>query len=215
MTCEENRLELGAYVLGALGPAERREVDGHVAHCSDCRAELAELAELPALLGRLSEQEAAEGIDDELPASLLPQLLAQVGAERRHRRRRGLVAVAAALLVAVAGTGFAITQSLGHQSAEQVVANSAAGVTTSASLRGEHDRTAISLRISGVPAGQWCRLIAVDGAGQQQVLSEWQADYVGVASVTATAAGAPKDIRTLRVVDRQGRPLAELPVTAS
>jgi predicted anti-sigma-YlaC factor YlaD len=215
MTCDEIRLELGAYVLGALGPAERMSVDGHVAHCPDCCAELAELAELPALLGRLSEKEAAEGIDEELPPDLLPQLLTRVSAERRRRRRGTVVAVAAAALVAVAGTGFAATQLVGQRSADQVVATSAAGVTTSASLRGEHDGTAISLRISGVTAGQWCRLIAVDDAGRQQVLSDWQADYEGVADITASAAAGPEQIRTLRVVTPQGGPLAELPVARS
>ena len=215
MTCDENRLELGAYVLGALSPAERMSVDAHLAHCPDCRAELAGLAELPALLGRLSEQEAADGLDDEVPPNLLPQLLAQVSTERRQRRRTTLVAVAAAVVVAAAGTGFAATQVVGHRSTDQVVASSTAGVTTSASLRGAHDGTDITLRISGVPAGQWCRLIAVDDSGGSQVLSDWRADYAGVASITASASVAPKQIRTLRVVTPAGRSLAELPVAGA
>jgi anti-sigma factor RsiW len=212
MTCDEIRLDLGAHVLGALTPAERMRVDTHVARCADCAAELAELAELPALLGRLSAEEAAQGLDEELPPNLLPRLLVRVSAERRNRRRRALVAVAAALAVAVAGTGFAATQLVGQHRPDQAVATSAAGVTTSANLRSHHDGAAIELRISGVPAGQWCRLIAVDDAGRQQVLSDWQANYEGAASVSATSSTPPKHIRTLRVVTPDGRPLAELPL---
>ena len=45
--------ELGAYVLGALEPAERRQVEGHLGDCPACAAELAELEPLPALLDRV------------------------------------------------------------------------------------------------------------------------------------------------------------------
>jgi anti-sigma factor RsiW len=52
--CDEIRHALGAYVLGAIDPAERAVVDRHIATCPACRDELAGLAGLPALLGRLS-----------------------------------------------------------------------------------------------------------------------------------------------------------------
>jgi hypothetical protein len=58
MDCGEARISLGVYVLGAIEPAERALVDSHLATCRDCRDELAGLAGLPALLARVSTEEA-------------------------------------------------------------------------------------------------------------------------------------------------------------
>ena len=57
--CQHVRQSLGIYVLGAIDPAERAEVDAHLTGCADCRQELAGLAGLPALLGRVPAAEAA------------------------------------------------------------------------------------------------------------------------------------------------------------
>jgi hypothetical protein len=43
----------GAYVLGALSPAERSAFEKHLATCAECRDAVAEVAVLPGLLGRL------------------------------------------------------------------------------------------------------------------------------------------------------------------
>ncbi|HWU47681.1 MAG TPA: zf-HC2 domain-containing protein [Humibacter sp.] len=47
-----------AYVLGALGAADRREFEDHSAGCPDCRSAVAELAGVPGLLGALSAADA-------------------------------------------------------------------------------------------------------------------------------------------------------------
>ncbi|MGH3631258.1 MAG: anti-sigma factor family protein, partial [Sciscionella sp.] len=52
--CRGPRVWLGAYVLGALEPAERAELETHLADCPACREELAGLAGLPGLLSQLS-----------------------------------------------------------------------------------------------------------------------------------------------------------------
>jgi len=64
MDCAEARLSLGVYVLGAIDPAERALVDAHLATCRDCRDELAGLAGLPALLARVSTEEAIALAED-------------------------------------------------------------------------------------------------------------------------------------------------------
>ncbi len=58
-SCAEIRLELGVYVLGIIGAADRSLVEAHLACCADCRVELAELAGLPRLLRRASADDAA------------------------------------------------------------------------------------------------------------------------------------------------------------
>jgi anti-sigma factor RsiW len=58
MTCDY-ALDDGAYVLGALSPAERGEYERHLATCTECRGSVATLAVLPGLLARLDPQRAA------------------------------------------------------------------------------------------------------------------------------------------------------------
>ncbi|HUN37911.1 MAG TPA: zf-HC2 domain-containing protein [Trebonia sp.] len=70
--CQEARIALGVYVLGAIDPAERARVDAHLATCEACRAELDEFAGLPGMLALVPAGEAialAEGLsaDDLFP----------------------------------------------------------------------------------------------------------------------------------------------------
>jgi anti-sigma factor RsiW len=58
LQCGEICLELGVYVLGTAGAADRRAVGAHLASCADCRGELADLVGLPRLLSRVSADEA-------------------------------------------------------------------------------------------------------------------------------------------------------------
>ena len=85
-SCREIRHSLGVYVLGAIEPGERAQVDEHLATCADCREELASLAGLPALLRRVPTAEAerlavadqADSATGETPPDhLLPSLPGQ------------------------------------------------------------------------------------------------------------------------------------------
>lgn len=114
-----------AYVLGALGPSDRRAYERHLAECDACRSAVAELAGMPGLLSTLSPAH-AEALVAEVPGPDLsdaghgdgPQarpgdvvpLASLARAARRSRvRRRTLGAVAAsALLVAGAVGGSAL-----------------------------------------------------------------------------------------------------------
>jgi hypothetical protein len=104
MSCEFAHDD-GAYVLGALSPAERVAFKQHLATCAECTRSVAALAGLPGLLGRVDatvlEEPTGEPVD-EPPATLLPALMGEV---RRSRRRRTLltagIAAASALLVVV------------------------------------------------------------------------------------------------------------------
>jgi hypothetical protein len=115
MTCEF-AIDDGAYVLGALSPAERADFERHLATCAACREAVAALAVLPGLLGRLDPASAAAlagGYESTPPAppTVLPRVLAAVAQQRRFDRRRvrrrritfsaGLVAAALVLVVGV------------------------------------------------------------------------------------------------------------------
>jgi hypothetical protein len=74
---------LGAYLLGALEPAERSEFERHVSDCARCRDEMIRLAPLPGLLGQLTL--------DDLPVPEpvdLPPLITIPAPERPRRKRR-------------------------------------------------------------------------------------------------------------------------------
>ncbi|MFB4308678.1 anti-sigma factor family protein [Actinomadura sp. GTD37] len=89
--CTDVRTSLGVYVLGALDPGERNQVEHHLEHCPACRDELAGLAGLPAMLGRV-EREQLESVvppqDDSPPPELLDRLLARAAERRRGRLGR-------------------------------------------------------------------------------------------------------------------------------
>ncbi len=109
MTCDFAQDD-GAYVLGALSPAERSAFERHMSTCATCREAVASLAVLPGLLGRLDPATAlalAGGHPDPEPAppTLLPRILAAAAQQRRFERRRqqrrrvGYLAATAATLV--------------------------------------------------------------------------------------------------------------------
>ncbi|MFI0481913.1 anti-sigma factor family protein [Actinomadura sp. 9N215] len=81
--CVDVRTSLGVYVLGALDPAERSQVEGHLAGCPACRDELAGLAGLPAMLGRVDEAQLAQLAGP--PPELLDALLSRAAERRRGR----------------------------------------------------------------------------------------------------------------------------------
>ncbi|OLT53196.1 zf-HC2 domain-containing protein [Cellulosimicrobium sp. CUA-896] len=59
-----------AYVLGALGPQERRDFERHLATCAACRESVAALAGMPGILGMLTPEHATALADpDARPAA--------------------------------------------------------------------------------------------------------------------------------------------------
>ncbi|WP_405102560.1 anti-sigma factor family protein [Micromonospora sp. NBC_01412] len=99
----------GAYVLGALGPAERAAYERHLAGCDSCREAVAEIAVLPGLLGRLDQVGLARLLEPAAETSRVDTLLAAARDRRRERRaavRRYVVtALAAVVLALLAGLG--------------------------------------------------------------------------------------------------------------
>lgn len=105
--CAQVRPEFGVYLLGAIEPARRGVVEGHLAECPRCQEEIAVLAGLPGLLRRVPPGEAKRllagrpgGVMPGLPVSLL---LRRVARTRRRRRR-----MAAAAVVLIAGLAAAV-----------------------------------------------------------------------------------------------------------
>jgi hypothetical protein len=233
MDCAETRLSLGVYVLGAIDPAERSLVDQHLATCRDCRDELAGLAGLPALLARVSAEEAfALAADEsspggaalaELPGRGEPprELLATVldlTAARRSRRRwwSASLTVAAALIIAVGVFG---GLRLGASPAPQSPGLSAgpagpwedvtghlAGMTATIRYRPVGWGTQLSAEVTGIPVGTDCQLWVVNSSGQKMLAGSWQTDYdEGTVWYPGSAAMNANDVASFQVtVGKQG-----------
>ena len=114
MRCEYEHDD-GAYVLGALSPAERAAYERHLATCSFCREAVADIAVLPGLLGRLDAAEFATLLDPALTTppperSRMPDLVTAAQTRRRKERRRLRIrvlstALAAAVVALIVGAG--------------------------------------------------------------------------------------------------------------
>ncbi|RKN48396.1 zf-HC2 domain-containing protein [Micromonospora endolithica] len=102
----------GAYVLGALAPAERAAYERHLAGCPDCRQAVAEIAVLPGLLGRLDPAGLEQFLPSPAEADRVPALLDAARERRRRersatRRQYALTSLVAAALALIVGFGTA------------------------------------------------------------------------------------------------------------
>lgn len=124
MSCGSAHLD-GAYVLGALAPAERQDYERHLSGCAECAGAVRALAGLPGLLGRVDAAVVTSAAEVP-PPTLLPTLVAEV--RRRDRRRlvatAALGAAAAVLVVAGVLVGWRVVSS----PAEPVVAEAPVAV---------------------------------------------------------------------------------------
>jgi hypothetical protein len=196
--CRDFRQALGVYVLGAIDPAERALVDGHLSTCPDCREELAGLAGLPALLRRVPVAEAEHLAHDEFdeshvvePASdeMLRSLLRRTARHRRERTWRGLAAAAA--IVLLAGSGGAVGWNVLHPAAGGTGAQVAAPAhwetvsgTDRATLTSIRVRyapqpwgTSVKVQVRGVPVGMDCQFQVTDSSGDHAIVGGWTATY--------------------------------------
>jgi hypothetical protein len=205
MDCAEVRLSLGVYVLGAIDPAERAQVDSHLAGCRDCRDELAGLAGIPALLSRVGAEEAfALAESDGPPATLAAvgqgaaepprELLATVidltSARRRRRRwRDASIGVAAALVIAAGVFGGLRLGSSPPQASEasaqfpgpaagpwQTVSGQSQGMTATVMYRAMGWGTQLAAKVSGIPVGTKCQMWAIGTGGTRTLVGSWDTD---------------------------------------
>jgi len=179
---------LGAYLLGALDPRERAEVELHLTECRRCRDEVADLAPLPGLMSRITVEEAVSGpppVDD----AMLERLLTAATRERRTSavRLRLLAAAAAVVLIGGSVGGVALYRSATAQSTHAVSASSGR-VHLRIEMAAASNGTALTIWLSGVRAEEHCELIAVSDTGASEVASSWEATYSGTAVIKGTTA---------------------------
>jgi hypothetical protein len=216
MTCPDAAPALGAYVLGALEPEERRQFDEHLLRCASCSAELAEFRALPGLLDRVRPEDLQP-----VPVAPSPGLFDRVSAAaaldgrgqrhpQAHRpgRRRLLVAAA---VVAVLGAGGGITW-WAVSGGEQTWSASEGSVHMNVTVTARAGGTALDVSVAGLPPHQTCRLVVVDGDGARHQAGEWDATYAGEASFRGWTAVDQKALADLVLLGSDGEELVRVPL---
>ncbi|MGH3255901.1 MAG: anti-sigma factor family protein [Streptosporangiaceae bacterium] len=209
--CTEARPSLGVYVLGSIDPAERGQVDAHLATCQECRDELAGLAGLPALLARLTPDEVSRisaddpvwMTSDEPPAELIGTVLDLAKAKRRRERWRYVSAAAA--VVVLAGGAFAGVKSAttrthdvpvpsGSEHSWEIAQGSSQAASVTVAYSDELWGNAFEVLVQRIPTGTTCQLWVVHPDGTRTQVAAWTTagdeGHVWYAGSMATTAGA-------------------------
>jgi anti-sigma factor RsiW len=206
------RIDLGAYLVGSLDPAERAEVEQHLATCTDCRSEMAELAPLPGVLGRIDAAEARDRLLTPSP-DLLSRALAAVDEHERKARRRlvrwKVTAAAAAVVAVLAG----LVPQLITKGAEGTPMAVMTGVTAAGmgSMQQRAWGTAVHLELTGLPPASGYRAYATARDGRTEVAANWGASPDGRATVVGTTAIPRNELASIEIRTVDGRPLLTLP----
>jgi hypothetical protein len=156
-------VDLGAYVLGALEPAEEERIRAHLAECSECAAAHAELEGLPQLLDLAVV--AGAGEEDPLPPAIEERVLDRFARERapepRARRRwrprfalgvgGALAGAAAAVALLIGAFGFRAAPTARYGLALQPMGTTPVSATAKVGLRSVQNGTRVLLRVHDLP----------------------------------------------------------------
>ncbi|GAA2630078.1 anti-sigma factor family protein [Paractinoplanes durhamensis] len=216
---------LGAYVLGVLDRAEQGAVQDHLDGCAACRREVDDLREMEIALGEIPPEAFLEGPPPggEL---LLRRTLDEVRGERRRQtwRNRTLLATAAALVVAVALGGGALIGRPAAGPAPDAVAvvpagtrtatatDAATGVTMAVEVRPAAGWVRVRATVSGIPAGEQCRLVVVAPDGSREQAGSWLGPESGSTTVDGAALIAPADVAAVQAETYAGQILVTTPL---
>ena len=187
-TCAQLRRELGVYVLGAIGPADRGAIESHLASCAECRNQLADFAGLPALLRRVPVDDVAElaagsGGDGggTPPDPPLEALLSHAAKRRMHHTWSRLTAAAAAGLVAGATAAYAVfgipPQRPGSLTLPGAItvrgSNPRYEATAVVTYAGRPWGVQLYVQVEGVAAGTRCVFDVTTVSGQESEAASW------------------------------------------
>lgn len=174
MTCPGAAAGLGAYVLRALEPGERAELEQHLRGCPRCTAELEELRALPGLLSRVRPEELRPVAV--APSPELFERLSAAAAPPPRLRARTWALVAAAVL-ALLGAGIGVLWGTGG--GDRTVTASAGPVRATVTASSLDDGSALVVSVAGMRPGEQCSLVAVDTSGDRHPAGTWPASAAG------------------------------------
>lgn len=211
------RESMGAWVLGALDGPARREVEAHVASCSDCAVEVAVLSPLPGLLNRVSAEEVVDGrltVAPGLRDRMATDLAAvETSVHRRLARWRATAVGALALATVaalIAGAGLLVDRAASEPAPDRLVAPIRAQVLDAVSTRGEAAAlawewgTTVELDLQALPDRATYVLWAVATDGRREQAGTWGATSGRGARVRGASSIARADLDRVEVTDADG-----------
>jgi anti-sigma factor RsiW len=201
--CRDRGDDIGAYVLGALEPAEMEAMRRHLGTCAPCAAERQALAGLPGLLDRVQADEEPAPLSPRLEDEVLDRFVRERAGEasRPARRRRfavPAVATAGALLV------LALTVLLWPGDGERAYAHTEMrghGAWASASVAEVDAGTRVRIEADDLRRGMyelWC----VRTNGRWVSGGSFRAHGDGSADAELTAAVRPGEYHTVVITRR-------------
>jgi anti-sigma factor RsiW len=206
VTCPDAATDLGAYVVGALEPAERRRVEEHLRHCPACAAELTELSPLPGLLDRVGPDLRGSAV-----VTPSPGLFARISAAAEPPRRRSHAwALVAAALLAVLGVGAGVAVWTAG-SGEQSVTASAGALRATVAATEVDGGSALDVAVAGMRPGEACTMVAVDSGGIRHQAGAWPASAAGDGAWRGWAPVTPADLAAVVLLGDGGRELVRVP----
>lgn len=205
MGCDEIRIDLGAYALGALEADEAQRVEAHLEGCDGCRSELEQLSFASSLL-RTPVARAFAAESDPDPALIEKALAgvasARVAETRRVRRLRvattGSVAGLAAAIVVAVSLGTRPVDSFAP-TGRATALRAAVGVAATASVRisARPWGTQVDLRTERMPAlppGAYYEVWLVRADGTRVAAGTFRPTAPGGRARVRLAAGIPRPL---------------------
>lgn len=224
--------DLGGYLTGSLDDAQRRLVERHLSECAECRGEVESLKIWTDALTAVPSAAQLDGPPEDGDL-LLQRTLRQIRSDSGRQRRRGnaLLATAAAVVVAAALSGGALigmavddpaptatvtaaaptppTAAPGTKFATATDAATGARITVAVAPAAGWVR--VNAAMSGIPAGENCRLLVVARDGSTVLAGSWRVSEKGAADGTTLDGSAlvdPGDVTAVRVENTDGRTFA-------
>ncbi|WP_030439932.1 anti-sigma factor [Actinoplanes subtropicus] len=214
---------LGAYVLGVLEHGEQAAVRAHLDGCAPCRREVEDLRGMEAALGELPPEAFLDGPPPD-GDFLLQNTLREVRriSSRQAWRNRALAAAAAVVAVVVAlGAGAVVGRGTARPVAVAPTvpgartgagADAETGVSMSATVRPAAGWVRVSATVTGVPAGEQCRLFVVARDGSREPAGSWLSSASGSTTLDGAALMAPADVAAVQAETYAGQILVAVPI---